>query len=148
MKNFDKYEKEIMEYVCSGDTIAIVDGKPVPCSSTRCEVCLASLSERPCGYVRKEWFNAEYTETIKLNKYERSLCEALQKGWIAKNKGEGFSIYEEKPKKMEDFWYGAGYYTSTATIRHINPKIRFSFMNWEDAEPWSVAALLELEVEE
>ena len=147
MKNFEKYEKEIMEITNANQAVAVVNGIPSSCCKTVCSRC--DFEHGWCNSQFVKWLYKEVPEAKpRLNRYERAFCEALQTGWIAKNKSEGFSVYEEKPKKMEDYWYGAGYFTNTATIRHINPKIRFSFINWEDAEPWSVSALLELEVEE
>lgn len=42
MKNKEKYEKEIMNIACSGDSIAVLkeNGRIVSCNETKCCLCL------------------------------------------------------------------------------------------------------------
>ena len=148
MKNFEKFEKEIMEIVNSNHCVAVVNGKPKSCHKVNCKNCDINGTGN-CTIRRYHWFCAEYIEKLKLNKYERALCEALQKGWIARDKTDGFwYLYDNKPKKYEYVWRSIGR-TITQQIRmaSASPEIKFDFIKWEDEEPWSIEDLLKLEVE-
>lgn len=57
MTNHEKYKKEIVAIIESGDDIAIIGGKPVNCSDATCSEC--DLLYR-CGTKLVEWMNAEY----------------------------------------------------------------------------------------
>lgn len=59
MLNKEKYAKEILDVVCNGDTVAIVNGKPVHCNDTKCYIC-----DYDCLYGKgfRKWANSEYVE--------------------------------------------------------------------------------------
>ena len=149
MKNFEKFETEIMEIASCGSSVAVVKGVPQHCNKTDCKDCDFHGCKK-CMHRRYQWFYEEYKERPKLNKYERALCEALQKGWIARDKADDFwYLYDNKPKKYEYVWKSIGR-TITQQIRMVSasPEIKFDFIKWEDEEPWSIEDLLKLEVEE
>jgi hypothetical protein len=150
MKNFEKFETEIMRIVREGHNIAIQNGFPVRCENIFCIKCDFNGIGGQCRDKRREWMESEYKEHPKLNKFEKALCESLQKGWFARDKADNFwYLYDHKPKKDKDVWRSIGK-TITQQIRMVDasPKIKFDFIKWEDEEPWSVAELLKLEVEE
>ena len=61
MLNKEKYAKEILDIICNtGDTPAVVDGKPCNCKGTICEDC--NFYNHPCCNEFKEWANSEYKE--------------------------------------------------------------------------------------
>lgn len=59
MLNKEKYAKEILDVVCNGDTVAIVNGKPVHCDDTKCYICDYDCL---CGEGFRKWANSEYVE--------------------------------------------------------------------------------------
>ena len=153
MKNFEKFEKEIMEIVATGCSFAVVNNNITKCINTKCSDC--ELKVNNCFEDRYRWMFSEYKERPKLNKYERALCEALQTGWIARNLiSNDVWWYEAKPIKDDECWYtkkkvGSSYMNfSFYSVVNANPKIKFNFIKWGDEEPWSVEELLKLEVEE
>ena len=59
MLNREKFAKEILDIVCDGENVAVVDGKPRVCVGTPCGNCSF------CGNCRgefEEWANSEYVE--------------------------------------------------------------------------------------
>ena len=65
MKNKEKFEKEIIEIACSGDTIAMCDEKLTRCSAISCDACDFRSSVnggRDCDENTKEWAESEYEE--------------------------------------------------------------------------------------
>lgn len=97
-----------------------------------------------------DWLYAEHIEKHTLNKYEHALCEALQTGWIARDRGGTIYGYptEEKPRKTGNIWEWTDNLVKIYSLLALNPEIEFDFIRWEDEEPWSVEELLKLEVRE
>ncbi len=59
MLNRERFAKEILDIICDGKIMAVVDGKPRLCEETSCGNCAF------CGNCRtklKEWANSEYVE--------------------------------------------------------------------------------------
>ena len=149
MKNFEKFEKEIMEIIKNGHTFAVVNGKPVNCMTATCNSC--ELQTNACFKDRYRWMFSEYKERPKLTKRERKFCELFEGKdvWLVRNKVGTLYIYTIKPVKGCDDWSASGY---VCTVRYYGIfdvlEIEFKFIQWEDEEPWSVEELLKLEVEE
>lgn len=61
MTNYEKYQKDIIEIIKSGITIAIKDGMPVECSSVSCLNC-DFYKETHCRKKVGEWLESEYVE--------------------------------------------------------------------------------------
>lgn len=62
MLNKEKFENEILDIVCNGNYIAVVNGKPTGCNETTCENCI--FNERCDSTNLKEWMNNEYVEPV------------------------------------------------------------------------------------
>ena len=62
MLNKEKFENEILDIVCNGNYIAVVNGKPTECNETTCENCI--FNERCNSTNLKEWMNNEYVEPV------------------------------------------------------------------------------------
>lgn len=62
MKNYEKYQKQIINILKEGNCIAVKDGKPVDCSSILCEECDFFREEQECNCKAKlgKWLEAEY----------------------------------------------------------------------------------------
>lgn len=59
MLNREKFAKEILEIVCDGEDVAVVDGKPRRCTGTPCDTCVLHGN---CTKRFKHWANSEYVE--------------------------------------------------------------------------------------
>ena len=59
MLNREKFAKEILDIVCDGENVAVVDGKPRVCAGTPCGNCTL---DGGCRVKLKEWANSEYVE--------------------------------------------------------------------------------------
>lgn len=64
MTNREKYAEQILDIVCNGGSVAVdlEKQKPVDCTEIRCRECKFEMSGIPCGSLRKQWCNEEYTE--------------------------------------------------------------------------------------
>lgn len=61
MLNREKFAKEILDIVCNGNKIAVVDGKPRECSGVRCNTCgLEKFGS--CYDGLRDWANSECVE--------------------------------------------------------------------------------------
>lgn len=147
MKNFEKFEKEIMHIVEDGHTFAVVNGKPINCMNATCNSC--ELQTNACFKDRYRWMFSEYKERHKLTKKERKFCEVFNGKtpiYIAKDKTGDLFIYNYKPYKneVEGCWFND---CSMFPLDCLS-EVWFDFISFEDEEPWSVEELLKLEVEE
>ena len=59
MLNREKFSKEILDIVCDGENVAVVDGKPRVCEGTPCGNCTL---DGGCRVKLKEWANSEYVK--------------------------------------------------------------------------------------
>ena len=66
MTNREKFAEQILDIVCEGGSVAVdvKTLKPVDCTEIRCRECKFEMNGIPCGYLRKQWCNAEYTKLI------------------------------------------------------------------------------------
>lgn len=64
MTNREKYAEQILDIVCNGGSVAVdlEKQKPVDCTEIRCRECKFEMNGIPCGSLRKQWCNEEYTE--------------------------------------------------------------------------------------
>lgn len=63
MKNKEKYAKEIIEIVCSGEILAKHDDKLYKCSEISCVSCdFKSKAGKSCAYWTRKWAESEYVE--------------------------------------------------------------------------------------
>ena len=149
MKNFEKFETEIMRITSCGSSVAVVKGVPQHCNKTDCKDC-DFHGCRNCVHRRFQWFYEEYKERPKLTKKERKFLELLEGKdvWFATEKDSIHKIpvvYTEKPVKNASTWSGSNIITQSFRL-FID--VKFDFIKWEDKEPWHISELLKLEVEE
>lgn len=138
MLNIEFYKEELKKIIeTDGFDVGIVGNKPVSCHKEMCSKCSSD-----CSHVKLlEWMLEEH-KMEKLKKRERTFCELVQTGFIARDYDGSLWFFKRKPKKEQKKWKG----TSINVITNFD--IGFSFITWEDAEPWSIEELLNLEVEE
>lgn len=149
MTNFEYYKDKILEITKTNYGFAFIDNKPVSCRYMRCSDCEFNNFNCVCGVERTKWLYEEHIEQPKLNKKERQFCELVETGWIVRNSDGKLTLFGNKPAKNYTSCWGGQYYhhiNSSFFTKYIN--CNFSFITWEDEEPWSVEELLKLEVEE
>ena len=74
--NLDHYKQEVLENYVSN--LAVVDGRPKPCTETRCSNCEFNKKEpKECHKKRIEWLKKPYIKpTYKLTKFEKDLLQS------------------------------------------------------------------------
>lgn len=147
MKNKEKFAKEIVEIVCSRDSIAIIkkSGRIVPCEGTRCSLCL--FHDYDCKEKTREWAESEYIEKPVISKKDRAFLDYLieEYKFIARDKNCKLLICEAQPIKRERYWYlSNGHCLSLNRCFNVD----FPMIKWEDLEPWLIEDLKKLEVVE
>lgn len=146
MKNKEKYEKEIMNIACSGDSIAILkkSGRIVSCNVTKCCLCLFRGSD--CKEKLRDWAESEYVEKLVISKMDRAFLEYLGKElkYIARSKSDNLMAFQNSAEKRGDGWgIGSGEFKS---LEKFN--IDFPMVKWSDGKPWLIEDLKKLEVVE
>ena len=62
MLNKEKYAKEILDIVCSGNDIGKRNGHLCPCANVKCPDCEFNKCDASCNEEFVEWANSEYKE--------------------------------------------------------------------------------------
>lgn len=156
MTNYEFYKEEIEMRYRNGESFALTkQGCVVNCSSIDCSVCMFSASCNPdtynllCGDRKMVWAVQEHIEKPKLTNREKQFCELFgyKDVWFARDRtGELFMYVSEFPYRSND---GECWYTEGSMMQmDIFGDVLFSFIKWEDEEPWSIEELLKLEVVE
>lgn len=159
MTNFEYYKDEILEITNKGNAFGLYKSKPISCIDVKCVNCDFSSSKKhnnPCSVNRMKWLYEEYVKPPKqpkLTKKERQLCELVETGWITRDESGCLNYYIKKPEKRDQYKYGYWVVNSDDDKKYNNNissclNTPFSFITWDDAEPWSIEDLLKLEVEE
>lgn len=147
MINAKKYEDELLELLLRRGGLAVVNGKPDRCHMLLCSICEFRKDDETCDETCKEkrlnWLYSQHVEKLKLTQREWHLCKALKTRYLARGENGALYLYEKKPHKSGGMWFSPGVIVS---VENIMPD-SFSFIKWQDAEPWSVEDLLKLEVE-
>lgn len=144
--NYEYFKDEIIDIISEGNSLGVLDGRPRKCKDMYCSNCeINDASRGTCRRLCKVWLNAEHIEKPKLTKKERMFCELVEAGWIARDRDGELVHYRSKPDRGISCWMNGGKLLCVG--RHF-PTIKneFSFITWDDKEPWSVGELLKLEV--
>lgn len=147
MTNFEFYKDKITEILKKGSTPMVHNGIP----SGSCEECDCSISgtcdlydTSDCTAALLKWLYEEHIEQPKLTKKERQFCELVETGWICRDSSDELWWFKYRPNKN-----GSKCWDNGGIMNYIsNLPCKFSFIKWEDKEPWSVKELLKLEAEE
>lgn len=130
----------------------IKNGEIVSCYDICCDECSFSNLTAGTRCRRIEWLMAEYTGfkgLITLTEKEKCIAECLDEGFVARDKIGDLFWYKSEPTKKESYW-SSGLHNYDAKIY---PKSCFKFdlfrfIKWEDEEPWAVADLRKLKVQD
>lgn len=145
MTNKEKYEKEILEIACNGDSIAVKNNKLVCCRCIDCSNCLFNCSY-DCREQTRKWAESEYIEKPVISKRDRAFFEYLDKQYeyLARDKTGQLYVHRAKPYRDDSFW------TNVGRRFCLNDRINVDFpmVKWSDEEPWLIEDLKKLEVVE
>lgn len=147
MKNKEKYEKEIMNIACSGDSIAVMkkSGRVVSCNGTKCCLCLFRSSD--CKEKLRDWAESDYIEKPVISKRDRAFLEYIDKKfkYIARDETARMYVYSIEPRKSVYCWINnRGECFSIANRIDVD----FPMVKWSDSKPWLIEDLKKLEVVE
>lgn len=149
MTNFEFY-KDIMQDIGSIKFAVKLDGEIESCYQTKCTQC-KFFNDRACSEQQLEFLYAEHKEQPKLTKRERAFCEFVETGYIARDSeswDNDLYYYVNKPNRKSESWDYIGSdlisFNDMNQIKQISEM--FTFITWEDEEPWSIEDLLKLEV--
>lgn len=151
MTNFEFYKEEIAKIVASDSSVAIVDEKPCACEEIDCEDCDFHC-ENCCTAELIKWLYAEHVEKPKINKRTKMFFDAIETGWVTRDKDGVLTIYTDIPIKCTDCNWWSKYYCDRGSYTSISRPfldfISLDFIKWEDEKPWRVEDIRNLEVED
>ncbi len=147
MKNKEKFEKEIMEIACSGDSIAIIEksGRIVPCDVNRCSLCL--FRSYDCKEKTRKWAESEYVEKLVISKRDRVFLDYLREEYkfIARDDNGYLYAYTSIQAKL----LGCAFWRAGDACKSLGGlDIDFPMVKWSDKKPWLIEDLKKLEVVE
>ena len=151
MKNREKFAKEILNVACNGGAIAVTkDNQVVDCNGFYCGQCLFYKEDDHGSYCDREanirWAESEYVEKKHtITSREKNFLDTLISNckYIARDKDNSLYVYYDKPIRGNKFWISD--YASHNMPKDMYGDV-FSFIKWEDEEPWSIKDLKNLEV--
>ena len=151
MKNFEKYEKEILDCAKSGWLMGLKNGVPCACNNIRCAECGFFKNQNEyCRYKRVKWLYEEYEEPIKLSRLEHEILKtAKEKGFvaIAKNKEYNNCFFLEWPENRKGIWVMNKKSPYVDNIGVIPSWFGcFRFIKFGEEEVYSIDELLKCEV--
>lgn len=158
MKNREKFAKEIIDVACKGGTIAVTkDNKVVDCDEIPCGSCIFDDCDKYIKHIGHlqaygdklhEWAESEYVESKPtITSREKNFLDAFLSNciYIARDEDNLLYVYYDKPIRGNKMWISD--YASHDMPKDMYGDI-FSFIKWEDEEPWSVEDLKKLEVKD
>lgn len=142
MLNKEKYLKEIMDVVCSGDRIAVKKetNEVVGCSTIQCKNCL--FGGEACGRKIEEWCNSEYKEPVVISATDLQFLYYIESEeyYIARDMDGRLCLFEQKPDRLIDCWDDMKTFSWLPLF-----VVEFPMIKW-NGEPWQVKDLKELGV--
>lgn len=150
MKNKEKFAKEILDIACKSEKFSVIkSGEITFCDCFKCDMCKFndSTGEKSCRTKRYEWSESEYVEKPTITSREKNFLDALLSNckYIARDKDNLLYVYYDKPIRGNKFWISD--YASHDMPKDMYGDV-FSFIKWEDEEPWSIEDLKKLEVKD
>lgn len=148
MTNREKFAEQILDITCEGKHFAMDKNKNITtCENIECSECEFVRIDSWCEKNIKKWCESEYIEKPKISESDRRFLDYIpsEEAWITRDKnGHLYLFCEKKPHKSSVAWYN-----ETDEYMWLNKltNIEFPMVKWEDAEPWAIEDLKNLEVE-
>ena len=152
MTNYEFYKDQIWGYILKDKMFAMRCGSDVltACSHLRCDECVFSrhngIGGTGCADNRMLWAMQEHIEKPKLTKQEKKFVDVMGADlYLARDEDGVLHLFNQKPVKsmLSEDWMADGYHFNMYFFHNCD----FSFIKWEDAKPWDVKMLSELDVE-
>lgn len=147
--NMEHFRGEIEKIYEDNGGFALKNNKIVPCGNLTCLEC--SFNYGSCTKATVLWLMSEYKPEPVLTAREKHFVEAINNGFIARDKNNNLCWYSVKPLRRIDvpIWKNNRRSFSISISRtEIFANDMFPFITWEDEEPWSVEDLRKLKVQE
>lgn len=150
MTNFEFYKDEILKVIGETNSFALKDNELVNCNDIKCSQCKFAYSGDACVNKMIKWLYDEY-KSLKLTKKEKSFCEVIGSGWLARDQDDELYLYGEKPRRGSHIWNvnlkELKINSKEWKISHLKDCFypKFSFIKWED-EPYNIKEMLTWEV--
>ena len=150
--NMEHFRSEIEEILNRLDynLPAVVNGKPIACRGTSCDVCDLDGKGVRCHIGFMQWLMSEYKEEPVLTEREKHFVECVEDGWITRYKDDALVWWSAKPTyRNNGEWHCEcrGGFELDVIKEFIFGKL-FPFITWEDEEPWSIEQLRKLKVKD
>lgn len=151
MTNREFYKEQILDVVCDGwDNFAFnkYENRIIACDSCNCDFCAFDSNTVKCREMRKRWAKSKYVEKSELTENEKAFLNLIDSKFkfIARDKTGRLVIYKTKPIKEKGCLFWSAKVFDSYSISNILGYECFSFIRWEDREPWSIEALKKLKV--
>ena len=147
MLNAEKWKNEILAITDNCGEFAVINGEPVMCKDAACDACIFNKEIGNCGRLSIEWMLKKYAGHPKLTPQERMLCELFKDYWIARNKEGHLFLCKYKMSKSNNVWINTNDHLYTLIPPYDESNLKFSFIKWEDEEPYNTSDMLTWEVE-
>jgi hypothetical protein len=157
MTNYERYKKELKEFITNSERLAMINGEIKRCSEIHCKMCdfynLPANTAFGCNARSIFWLNSEYIESPKLTKREKAFLTSLhpQFKYITRNKEGYLTIHQVEPVETGfGNWDSVGIGCEKLSLSPDQNlfAIDFGFITWEDNKPWKISELLKLEVQD
>lgn len=151
MRNWEKYEEELKSVGTTSFGITHYDKKVLNCDDMRCSGCIFNKDNlwgepRLCGYDKMRWLFKDYEEPQpKLTKKEKAFLDGITSAiYIARDSYDKLFLFTREPYKSTS---STVWVLSEGSCITLNSDM-FSFITWDDENPWTLSELKNLEVEE
>ena len=148
MNNLEKWKAHIEKY--NYNFALKKDGTPMLCVKNRCEECYFNHGDLyNCSANKTKWMQEEYIEAPTLTECERKFCELVDdSGFIARSQLGEIGYFLNKPIKVGCGWISleSEDFEDAIFLEMFFKNCKFSFISWDDEEPWSIEELLKLPV--
>lgn len=146
--NMEHYRNKILEILKNGyhDFSLRKDGSFASCGGMNCDDCVfgAEKTKVNCCKAKTLWMMEEYKPEITLTAREKHFVEFVESGYIARDESGRLYWYGVKPKREFNHWYNKN--DEVYNIYEFDGM--FTFITWEDEQPWSVEELRKLKVQD
>lgn len=146
MKNKEKFKDEIVNIICSGNSIAIDKETLVPmvCSNTDCFNCLFYNIKLDCIGALVNWADQEYKEPNVISYNDSLFLNFIpdEYEYIARDKNGKLFLHKNKPHKLED----CDVWCSEKVCWLCRFEADFPMIKWTDEQPWKISYLKRLKV--
>lgn len=139
MLKIEKIKEEILNFNLANDNLRCYLARATTKQNCDIHEChRPSLRCEECLKVSLTNLLEEYKKPVKLSKFEYEYLKVAKKegfNFIARDINNRLYGFEKQPEKRNSMWVSCGDYVGMF-------KSTFSFVKWEDEEPWNIDNIL------